>query len=473
MKKLAPALLALGLAASLTAQAKGKHRGLLIGGGNLAHGVSWMLQLDAANRPTTLRTRHNTPSAPWTTWGNVFGMTMDADNRTVIVPGIVGTVLNPMVYALVRYDPQAKAVVGTLWQGAATSLTIRSWSNLTLDSDGDVITIDNSYLPDKLATYDVFARTWRLTPLPALMQWPGIGIGAGVGGCEWDEFLGGINHVTWFGSNVVPGYLFHTSYDGLVTRTLVPVPSPGFMGIQVRFGGTVLDSGDWVSSVHAAGRPTGTYSFYLLASPGGPGMAMVYVGTGLVPWDVTHEKYAAPGRGFWVANGWPREARYVDVDANTLAVLHTGTTTTWPNQNAFEILPLYDRDLGSRRTGKATWDLYINPGAGAHAGQAYVVLASLASPRPGVTLPDGREIHIGLDALAVATSRGPFPPFITGNLGVLDRQGMGTVRIDMSALGTRANGTVIHFSGLVLDPAAPSGIAWVCDPHAFVIDVLP
>lgn len=37
----------------------------------------------------------------------------------------------------------------------------------------------------------------------------------------------------------------------------------------------------------------------------------------------------------------------------------------------------------------------------------------------------------------------------------------------------RANGTVVHFCGLVLDPRAPSGIARVTDRHAFVADVIP
>ena len=61
----------------------------------------------------------------------------------------------------------------------------------------------------------------------------------------------------------------------------------------------------------------------------------------------------------------------------------------------------------------------------------------------------------------------------TGNIGKLDPFGVAKARIDLSLLGTGANGTVIHFCGVVLDPAAPSGIAWVLEPWAFVIDVEP
>jgi len=37
----------------------------------------------------------------------------------------------------------------------------------------------------------------------------------------------------------------------------------------------------------------------------------------------------------------------------------------------------------------------------------------------------------------------------------------------------RANGTFVHFCGLVLDPQAPNGIVRFTDRHAFVADVIP
>jgi len=35
--------------------------------------------------------------------------------------------------------------------------------------------------------------------------------------------------------------------------------------------------------------------------------------------------------------------------------------------------------------------------------------------------------------------------------------------------GTR-DGTILHFCGIILDPNAPHGIAWILEPWAFVIN---
>jgi len=457
------------LTSGILAQVRGKHRGLFVAGCNLAHGVNWMLQLDATGNPATLRTGGGNPAAPWRSWGNVYGMTMDADNRTVIVPGILGSSLNPLVFTYLRYDPMNKAVVGTIWQGISDASNLTSWSNITLNSDGDVVTIDNARMPDVFAEYDVFSSTWRHGTLPVHPGWHGIGIGAGVGGCEWDEFRGGIHHATWNSSLVVPGFLFHTSHDYSATRTLSRVQTPS--NITLRFGGTLLDDSDWASSGYDQINTTRS-SFFLRSKGGGGPWQMVNLNAGTVAWDVTHEKYSAPGQGLWVANWFPRGVHHIDANTNTVTVVHTGTAASMPG-DAYEVLPLYDRDLGSRRTGRATWSLFVNPGAGSHAGKNFVVVASLAPPRPGLKLPDGRDLFIGFDSLTALSSAGSIPPFLVGNIGTLDVQGVGMGRIDLTLLGRGANGTVIHFCGVILDSAAPNGVAWVLDPHAFVIDVMP
>lgn len=479
-KTLAAVLLTAGLTMAWTAalegllvgQAAGAHRGLLIGGGNLASGVNWMLQLDAQNRPTTLRSQVGHPIAPWRTWGNLYGMTMDADNRTVIIPGIASPTLHPLILALVRYDPAASAVVGTLWQGPATTLTLTNWSNLTLNSDGDVITIDNGRASDAVAEFDVHAGAWRRTDLPVTWPWLGLGLGAGVGGCEWDAFRGGVHHVTMDGSSVAHGYLWHTSHDYRTTSSLSQVLFAGLSGFAVRFGGTLLENDDWISSAIGMANPS-SFSAYFISSPRNGRWSWVNVGTGTTPLDVTHEKYAAPGRGVWSANWWPQEARYIDTVGLTTQTVYAGTPTTWPG-NAYEILPLYNRDLGSRRTGKATWDLFVNPGGGLHAGRPYLIAASFTAPHRGLKLPDGRQVFLGMDGLALATAQGPIPPLLTGTHGTLNpTSGVGKARIDLTQLGRAFNGRVLHFCAVVLDPTAPSGMAWVCEPHAFVIDVLP
>ena len=137
-------------------------------------------------------------------------------------------------------------------------------------------------------------------------------------------------------------------------------------------------------------------------------------------------------------------------------------------------MALYDRDLCTVRTGKATWDINIKPDPqGTWAGKQYIVAASLTGSKPPIVLPDGRQIFLLPDVLTVATAMGPFPPFLTNNVATLDPFGVNTAKLNLTALGTAANGNLIHFCGVVLDPKAPSGIAWVFEPCAFFIDVQP
>jgi len=101
-----------------------------------------------------------------------------------------------------------------------------------------------------------------------------------------------------------------------------------------------------------------------------------------------------------------------------------------------------------------------------------VVAAGWNGARPPVVLPDGREIILLPDGLTMLSARGPVPPFLVGNVGVLDATGAATAKLDFATVGKALNGITFHFCGVVLDPGAPQGIAWVLEPWAFVVDVL-
>ena len=190
-------------------------------------------------------------------------------------------------------------------------------------------------------------------------------------------------------------------------------------------------------------------------------------------WDVGAEKFAAPGRGYYAAvNAQPQLLLHADAatSPHTVTTLITGSTSPMPSR-MLEIQPLHRRDLATRRSGKSTWDVLINPGGGILAGKSFVVGASLSGARPPVRVAGGRELFLVPDGLTILTVQGPVPPFLTGNHGVLDVGGRGRARLDLGLLGTSANGVVVHFGGLILDPAAPGGVAWVLDPWAFAINV--
>lgn len=433
-----------------SAQVAGAHRGLLAGMFSTTPGTNAMLQLDAQNAPSTFVT---SLGGAWPYWGVPFGMPVDIDNHHVVVPALVD--VGGSIGVLARWDPVAGAVTGTLWSGALGAATVRNWSNWTINADGNPVTIDNGTTPQALVEFDRFTNTWNRVPLPATV--PPF---AGVGGLDWDPIGGDYTHAAW-GAGTSGSGLYRTTASGIVTTTLA-LTTLRIAG----FGGTLLQDGSWLSGDAApqdyrvVPRGATTWSF----GSSTPAGALS---------DVTRERFAAPGRGFFAAQAaGARGIVYVDAVAATTVALHAGTAATMPATVA-ELTPLFTRDVTTVRTGKATWDLVVRPAGGLFPGKSFRAVVSAAWPRPPLLLPDGRELFVGIDLFSLISASGPIPPFFTGNGGMLDPSGTGRARLDFSSIGEQLDGAVLHFAAIVIDPAAPSGIGWVCEPWAFAVDVRP
>lgn len=443
-----------------SAQQTAAHRGLFLGfrswGSPPASAIG---QVSQANQWTAWAT---TKGGPWPYWGDVLSATQEVDNHGVIVPAYDGySGSNPVKYAFLVWDPASRAIVSTIWSGTfGAPGDPQTLTNLTLDSDGDLFSYD--LWLDRYFEFDRFRGTWISTPGPHRRGW------GGTGGLEWDKLHGGFLLAT--GQNSSEQALYRLSWD-LSSSAVV---ASGMVNLRAWYGGGMLENGEWISSSAVGGT-------YILAKPStarwehGP----------VTPWgmftDCTPEKYAAPGRAYYAAfsSSWSlinHGIAYVDATTtpHTIVGLVGGP---FPNGvlslAVTEVLPLHERDLCTLRSGKATWQVSVNPSLPRLSGHSFVLLASLAGATPPIRLPDGRQIFLRPDEITRATANGPLPPLLTGNLGTLDHRGMALANLDLTALGTAANGTVIHFAALVLDPAAPSGIAWVCEPWAFVVNVMP
>lgn len=411
-------------------------------------GTNYLLQLDASNVPSSFVTQAG--QGAWPYWGNPFGMTVDVDNHHVLVPALVDPGASTLVLA--RWDPVAQHVASTLWSGPRGVQSVQNWSNWTTNSDGNPVTIDNAGAVPRLVEYDRWRQTWRAVPLPA-----GTPAYAGLGGLEWDPIEGGYVHAAWGQTGSQPSALLRTAPDGSATRTLAVAATS-----ITRYGGALLDNGDWIAP------SGGAYRYHVVASGStvyAPGPA-----SAVTLGDATRETFAAAGRGFFATEWAPPGVVYVDARTGASVRLHAGTAATMPS-SATEVVPLCSRDLATVRAGRATWAVRIQPGQGAFAGRTYHLAASLALPRAPLVLPDGRELFAGIDALFWHTVFASCPPLLTGNIGILDGQGRGEAALDLVAAGKSLNGLVVHFVALVLDPVAPSGVGWVCEPHAFAVDV--
>jgi len=460
-------LLVAGLAGGLAAQAGGVHHGVLVGFSPSVlspNGTNHLVQIDAYNRGVAYTT---SPPGTWPFWGSPHGMVMDVDNRNVILPVLVDS--RGLFSALVHWNPALPGVGDTLWFGPTAGLFAGA-TEWTLNADGNPVTLDRLSNPPRLAEYDRLSKIWRFKPLSGSLA-----SFAGMSGLHWDALNGGYLFAGWSGGGMGnppalgPTVLYRASHDGTSVTVLARDTSSAALA---GFGGHMLDNGDWVSSSAAAGalyytvkRASGKWS----AGPAYQGRAFL---------DVTAEVHAAQGRGFFgVYSQGSGGVAYVDPTTApaTIISMYSGGASTWPGapSQPLEVLPLHQRTLCTRRTLGGCWDLNIRPCSVQLADKPFVVAAGVTGSGPPTLLPDGREIFLHLDLISYVSMVGGLAPFFRGNLGRLDRNGEATAVLDLTALGTAANGIVVHFCGVVLDPNAPSGVALVLEPHAMVIEVRP
>ncbi len=119
------------------------------------------------------------------------------------------------------------------------------------------------------------------------------------------------------------------------------------------------------------------------------------------------------------------------------------------------------------KTGQSTWDIKLS--APTFGGKNYALIAGASGIRPGIQI-DTRRLWLNPDVLAWATAYDLITPVFDPGPMILDANGEATGSIDLSGLklpgGTRFT---THLVLLVLDKAAPSGIAFITEPECFKI----
>jgi len=155
---------------------------------------------------------------------------------------------------------------------------------------------------------------------------------------------------------------------------------------------------------------------------------------------------------------------YVDLNSKAISKLTTIL------RNTYDVTFVYGRNLQSARTAKGRWDIQLNaPGL---AGLPYVIAVSASGTRPGIGLPDGRRIPLAFDTLSYLSLLGSLSPFLTNNIGVLDKSSTAIAKLDLSTLPAAANGTRLWIGAVILDKAAPIGMALIVDTKVLKIEGL-
>lgn len=145
--------------------------------------------------------------------------------------------------------------------------------------------------------------------------------------------------------------------------------------------------------------------------------------------------------------------------------VHLGTTDFFVNGGP--VLNERSNYIQTVKTGVCTWDIKLS--VPTYGGKNYALIAGASGYWPGVSI-DSRRIMINPDVLAWATAYNMIPSVFNSGPMVLDANGEATGTIDLSGLklpvGTRF---LTHMVLLVLDKAAPNGIAFITEPECFKI----
>jgi len=149
-------------------------------------------------------------------------------------------------------------------------------------------------------------------------------------------------------------------------------------------------------------------------------------------------------------------ARLSFVDEKTQAV------TPWAAQPISCNALIPPREVASLRIAPGQWEFGLH--FAGHAGKAYAMGFSLSGVRPPVALGDGRRIHLAVDSLTALSLSGQLAPILTHNVGILGATDRAVVHLDLRALPEDVAGFNLYGLAVVLDPAAPLGVAIIADP---------
>ena len=178
----------------------------------------------------------------------------------------------------------------------------------------------------------------------------------------------------------------------------------------------------------------------------------------------------------FILNGYysTRGAWAVHYDVNTWTYKSTDTYMTSVTHPAYRYYYNYNFEFYQGRNIQTVadpkvankWDILLSV---PHlAKMPYVLAAGASGVRPGIALPDGRNINLNFDMVVFVTLNNLLPGIWNGGPGVLDANGeaKGSLDLSMFPIPAAGLGQPIWIVMAVLDPKAPSGFAYLPDTYA-------
>ncbi len=374
-----------------------------------------------------------------------YAVAMDRDNRAVLAHDFTSG-------AILRFDPATLAVLGTAYAHPLLA-NFGAVQSMAFDSNGTFVFA--SAVAGSEGIYRFTSSSNLSTVISAALATEFTDVRDAIVDIDTGE---------WLAAEASTQALYRVRRDGVAFTTVAT-------GLGVRYGVTqdVVTGDVYVGT--CCGTGSGGQS--LGRVPRGQSMPVVFLDHptlrgGYAP---TMDRASAAGRSLvtatWADGATTGSDGIWRVDVATAAVTKLASINVPGFSNTYHVVPAFGRNLQATRTGAGRWAIDVRfPGQGS---RAYYVVPSLSGTRAGVPLPDGRRIPLNVDGLSAAAINGLLGPLWTGYTGSL-QNGDATATLDLGALLPSVLGARIWFGALVLDPAAPLGIAVVADPFVLVVE---
>ncbi len=372
-----------------------------------------------------------------------YAAAMDRDNRFVLVH-------DTSTRSILKMDPKTFAIVGTLCVDSALS-SVNAVQGIAIGCDGD------AYFTSAFPRPGVFRV--RGGVVTTLFAGPPFANGAGNLSIDVDS---GDLLVTDppFTKN---GVLVRLSRTGGTLSTIG-------LGLDPRYG-THQDvrTGDVFSGTCCGDGQPSSSGKSLLVVPKSSGLAVTYLNdaTLIGAYSARPDRASMANPQLVVAafgtQTVPGSGGVWTID---LATGLPSKRTTVSMGTTHAAVPIHGRDIHSVRVGAAHWLVGLR--IPAQANRQWIAGFGVSGVRPGVSLPDGRTIPLAIDAVTYAGLAGALSPIVSATTGVLGAEGGGVFYVDLRGTSLPP-GIVLHIVVVVLDPAAPLGIALITDPHALAL----
>ncbi len=386
--------------------------------------VPGAVRIDAQGSATTLGVRR----AP--AFFGTLGGTVDVDDRTLAM----GAWANDVgARFLLLVDPSA-----TILRSIRLTWTNRSQGvgacSVQLDDDGSYLVLDNR---DEANVH--VHRIYRVTRSGAVTTVVTTGPMIRPSGLTV-----GIDDGDYHVLDYVTGQIYRFARSGQVV-TSVTVPSTG---TKSGFAQDLTTGDHWVGTRNGILRISGQGAIATVRGASPP-LATV------TPYSFGFDRASAARRSVLVSSEGPVPFFVWRYDVQSTAFT---TLVSLPNESIRELTP--PREVATIEPMPRQWEYRLH--FAAHPGQAYALGLSLSGVRPATRLPDGRSIWLNIDALTAPSLDGRLFPVLRNNAGILDANGRATVNLDLR--GIPATGINVWALAIVIDPAAPLGIAVIADP---------